>query len=138
MHYPQKISPVWPLRLGLGLMFIYSGSDLFFNTEHWYGYIPPWLENIITNLVSLDFYLRMQGIGEFAMGLLLLAWFGGIWGVRIASLAATLEMASIIVIVGIDPITFRDIGVLGGAVSLLILSWKELLPKEVKSETERL
>jgi hypothetical protein len=110
-------------------MYIYSGYDLFANTQHWYGFIPPWLERLITNFVSLDIYLRVQGMGEFVIGLLFLAWFGGVWGVRIASIAAVLELALIIILVGIDPITFRDVGLLGAAMALAILSRKEA-PRE--------
>lgn len=125
MRYLEKISPIWPLRLGLGLMYIYSGYDLFANTEHWYGYMPLWLEDLIEKIIPLEAYLRVQGVGEFVIGLLLLSWFGGIWGVRIASVLAVLELSVIILLVGIDPITFRDIGLLGGAISLLILSWNQ-------------
>jgi len=121
MKLLEKISPAWALRLGLGLMYLYSGFDLFFNPAHWYGFVPQWFLRIVTSLVPLEIYLRLQGVGEFIIGLLFLAWFSGVWGVRIASLVATAEMFLITIFVGVDPITFRDVGLLGAAVALGIM-----------------
>lgn len=118
----QKFKPEWALRLGLGLMYIYSGFDLFYYPHHWYGFVPRWFSQIVNQVSSIDGYLRLQGVGEFVIGLLFLAWFGGKLGVRIASILAVLEMALIIVFVGIDPITFRDIGLLGAAVAIFVIS----------------
>ena len=103
-------------------MYLYSGFDLFYYPYHWYGFVPKWFSQITNQVASVDAYLRFQGIGEFIIGLLFLAWFGGKWGVRIASVLAALEMALIIVFVGIDPITFRDIGLLGAAAALMVIS----------------
>ena len=75
--------------------------------------------------MSVESYLRLQGVGEFIIGLLFLAWFSGKLGVKIATVLATLEMALIVLVVGIDPITFRDIGLLGAASALLILSFQK-------------
>lgn len=124
MKFIQRINPQWALRLGLGLMYLYSGSDLFYNPQHWYGFAPQWFMDLVTSFVSMDTYLRIQGIGEFVLGLLFLAWFSGKWGVRIASLIATVELASILLFVGADLVTFRDIGLLGAALALLIVSLK--------------
>lgn len=132
INFLHKIKPEWALRLSLGLMYIYSGFDLFYYPQHWYGFVPLWFSRAVTQVASIEFYLRFQGIGEFVIGLLFLAWFGGIWGVRIASVAAALEMSLIILFVGIDPITFRDIGLLGAALALLMISFK----KEEKEEVQ--
>lgn len=126
MNLIQKLDPVWALRLGLGLMFLYSGSSLFYTPEQWYGFAPQWFSDAISNVISIDVYLRIQGIGEFLIGLLMLAWFSGTIGVRVASVLATLEMAGILFFTGVDLITFRDIGLLGAVVALLILSFKEV------------
>lgn len=123
-NFLQKIKPEWALRLSLGLMYIYSGFDLFYYPHHWYGFVPQWFSRMVTEIVSIEFYLRFQGIGEFVIGLLFLAWFSGKWGVQVASGLAALEMALILLFVGIDPITFRDIGLLGAALALLLLSIK--------------
>ena len=125
MKILSRLNPVWPLRLGLGLMYLYSGYDLFTYPHHWYGFVPQWFSRSVTSIVSIDTYLRLQGIGELAIGLLFLAWFAGRWGVRIAALLMTVEMALILLFVGVDPITFRDIGLLGAAAAMLVLSWQK-------------
>lgn len=125
MNFLQKFHPEWALRLGLGLMYLYSGYDLFYNPQHWYGFVPKWFSQAVTQAAPIEAYLRFQGIAEFIIGLLFLAWFSGRWGVRIATIAATLEMALILLFVGIDPITFRDIGLLGAAMALLIISFQK-------------
>lgn len=124
MNFIKKLNPAWALRFGLGLMYLYSGYDLFYNPQHWYGFLPQWFSGILGGGLSvINAYLRLQGVGEFIIGLLFLAWFFGSRGVRIAAALAVIEMALILLFVGIDPITFRDIGLLGGAVALFITSF---------------
>lgn len=120
-NFLAKLNPLSPLRLGLGLMYLYSGYDLFFNPRHWYGFVPRWLAQWVSAVSSVDTYLRAQGMAEFIIGLALLAWFlKNKWG-RLAAILATVEMALILFFVGIDPITFRDIGLLGGLLALWIM-----------------
>ena len=121
----NKISPLWPLRLGLGLMYIYSGYDLFYHPTSWVWAVPPWFAQLISPIISVVAFLRFQGIVEFLMALLLLAWFSGKWSVRIVAIFSTLEMAAVLLFTGIDLITFRDIGLLGASSALLILSFRE-------------
>lgn len=122
------------MRLGLGLMYLYSGYDLFYHPTAWLWAVPKWYAQIVTPVSSLELYLRFQGVAEFAIGLLFLAWFSGAWGVRAASAFAALEMAAILIFVGVDPITFRDIGLLGAALALLIISSKD--KEEIKENSE--
>lgn len=124
MNFIAKLNPVWVLRLGLGLMYLYSGYDLFANPQHWYGFVPKWLSQAVLAVGPIELYLKLQGIGELIIGLLFLAWFAGRWVVRVAAVLATIEMVLILIFVGIDPITFRDIGLLGAAAALLILSFE--------------
>lgn len=124
MSFIKKLSPEWALRLGLGLMYLYSGYDLFYNPRHWYGFVPKWFSQAVTQVVSVEAYLRFQGVAEMIIGVLFFAWFLGARGVRLASALAVLEMALILLFVGIDPITFRDIGLLGAAAALLIMSFQ--------------
>lgn len=123
MNLIGKLKPVWVLRLTLGLMYLYSGSSLFYRPSDWYGFAPQWFLNFWSSFASFDLYLRLQGIGEFIIGLLLLAWFGGKWGVKIGSLLATIEIGLILLLSGVDLITFRDLGIFGAAFSLLLISW---------------
>lgn len=117
----KKITPLWSLRLGLGLVYLYSGSDLITHPYHWYGFVPEWFARAVTAVMPLEQYLRLQGMGEVALGIVLLAWFLPRWTARAAAAAAATEMAMILLLVGIDPVTFRDIGLFGAAVALLLL-----------------
>lgn len=125
MKYLQQMKPEWVLRLGIGLMYLYSGYDLFYNPRSWIWAVPSWFSHAITTLVPLEFYIRLQGAAEFIIGLLLLAWFSGKWGVRVAALLSSIEMAAILLFTGIDPITFRDIGVFSAALALLIIVFQK-------------
>lgn len=117
----QKIHPIWSLRIGLGLMYLYSGYDLMANPQHWYGFAPKWFSQAVNTVGSIEMYLRLQGGAELIIGIVFLGWFFGRRVVQIASLVAALEMLVILVFVGIDPITFRDIGLLGSALALFII-----------------
>lgn len=106
-------------------MYLYSGSSLFYQPSYWLGFAPEWFVRAWENIAPFEFYLRIQGIGEFIIGLLFLAWFGGKWGVKVASILATVEIGLILLLTGVDLITFRDIGLFGAALSLLVISWRE-------------
>lgn len=125
MKFLEKISPELPLRLGLGFMYLYSSYDIFFNTPLWKTYIPPWLFHIITPLMSLDLFLKLQAGGEFLIAAILLAWFAKPQWIGVVALFSAAEMAFILVFVGIDRITFRDIGLLGAALGLTIISFQK-------------
>lgn len=122
----RNTKPEWVLRVGLGVMYIYSGLNLFSDPSAWRGFVPAWFLNFWGNIGPIEIFLKLQGVGELVLGLLFLAWFSGKRGVLIASLLASLEIFFILVFVGVDLITFRDIGVFAATLSLLILS----LPKE--------
>mgnify|MGYP001601086166 CR=1 len=124
MNFVSKVKPEWPLRLGLGFMYIYSGYDLFYHPTSWYWAIPKWFSQIVTSIATLELYLQLQGVGEFIMGCLLLAWFLGRRWLQVVSVLAVIEFAGILIFTGIGPITFRDIGLLGAALALFIISLK--------------
>jgi len=121
----RRIKPEWVLRIGLGVMYIYSGLNLFSNPDAWRGFIPAWFLSLWSDVGPIEIFLKLQGVGELVLGLLFLAWFSGKRGVFIASLFASLEIFSILIFVGVDLVTFRDIGVFAAAFSLLVLSWPE-------------
>ena len=126
MNFLQKMNPAWSLRLGLGIMYLYSGFDLFYHPSHWYGFVPKWFSQTVIQVAPIEAYLKIQGIGEMVIGLLFLAWFFGARGARIASALAMLEMAAILIFFGVDPITFRDIGLLGASAALFIMSFQSI------------
>ncbi len=114
-----------PLRLGCGLVNLYAGFFLLTDPVRYYKYVPDWLREIANTLASVDIYLRLQDIGELMIAACLLGWFMPRWCVRIAAMLFTTEMALILVFVGIDTVTFRNMGLVGAALSLLFSSYPE-------------
>ncbi|MBI2122022.1 MAG: hypothetical protein HYT98_02765 [Candidatus Sungbacteria bacterium] len=144
MNFLSKINPEWPLRLGLGIMYLYSGYDLMLNPSAWIWAVPWWFSKIVTFLMPLDSYLRLQGAGEFIMGVLFLApleliltgraWFSIRHVLRVVSILAVIELVGILIFTGIGPITFRDIGLLGGAIALLVMTFST--QREISGKVE--
>jgi hypothetical protein len=128
MHFIHKVKntpPESPLRLGLGLMYVFSAYDIFAHPTAWYWALrplPQFLQIIINNKIGIDNYLRAQATGELLLALLFLAWFLPRWTLQFASAIAALEMFLILWLVGIDAITFRDIGLLGAAFALFLIA----------------
>jgi hypothetical protein len=124
MKLLQKIKPEWALRIGLGLTYLYSGSDLIIHPTAWYWALPYWLKQTITSVVPLNTYLQIQGSIEIIFALILLAWFVKPKIVYWVAVIASLEF-SIILLLALIPwseanflVTFRDIGLLGASAAL--------------------
>lgn len=127
MSILSKVNPEWPLRIGFALMFFYSGRDLMMHPKGWYWAVSPLpqaLQQLIRS-IGVDQYLKYQGLFEIVLGVLLLTWFLPRRVFKLISLIVILEMLFILVFVGIRIDTFRDIGLLGGSVALLILAFKD-------------
>ena len=124
MHYLSKVSPEWPLRIGIGVMYLYSGQDLITSPTAWHWALPYWLQQIVGQVISIDTYLRLQGGVEIIMALCLFAWFLKPAFVKYIALLSTLEMAAILILAFLPfsennfLMTFRDIGLLGGSLAL--------------------
>ncbi len=77
--------------------------------------------------MPINSYLQLQGTLEIMLAFVLLAWFFKPAVVRWAALLSTLEMAGILVLAFVPwsetnfLITFRDIGLLGGSLTLFIM-----------------
>ncbi|MBI2055641.1 MAG: hypothetical protein HYT42_01985 [Candidatus Sungbacteria bacterium] len=132
----KRVNPEWPLRIGLGLMYVYSGLGFIRNPFDWQGFLPQWFLERVQAFAPVETYLRFQGIAELAIAFLMLGWFLPRSCVRLAALAAVLEFLFILIFVPIDLVTFRDIGLLGGALSLLLLSRREAASGYLKMKNE--
>ena len=120
MNSLQKKFPEWTLRLGFGFLFLYSGLDLLRHPTGWYWAVRPLpaaIQNLINTSIGIDQYLRMQGIGELIFAVVFFAWFLPRRIVKIVSLLVALEMAAILLLVGVGGDTLRDIGLLGAALA---------------------
>ena len=121
----HRISPALLLRLGLGLMYVYSGIDFLVHPTAWLwaiGALPLPIKQMIATTIGTEKYLMLQGIGELVMAVVFLAWFLPKKLVGVVAALATVEMAAILLFVGLDAITFRDIGLLGAAGALFVMS----------------
>ncbi|MDO8600890.1 MAG: hypothetical protein Q7R73_04805 [bacterium] len=124
MNYLQKISAEWPLRLGLGFMYIYSGIDLIRYPSGWTWALPWWFSKIVSSFIPIETYLRIQGAGELIFAAILLAWF---LNKKIVAAVALISVFEFLFILFFSPqftITFRDIGLLGAAASLFLIALK--------------
>jgi len=118
------IHPIWPIRIGLGSMYVYSGLSLIRHPEYWYGFAPVWFEDLIAQVgLSMNGYLALQGTGELGIAALFFAWFVGKWGLRIAAALSSFQIVSILMLVGVSLTTFRDVGILGGSLAALLISF---------------
>ena len=71
--------------------------------------------------IGINNYLRIQAVGEFAIALALLLWLLPKTLPRIAGLLVALQMASILLLIGVCLETFRDIGLLGAGLALFMI-----------------
>ena len=122
----MRIPPELPLRLGCGCVNLYAGFFLLTDPARFYTYVPVWLSRVANAVASVDAYLRLQGVGEVMIAIGLLGWFFPRWCVRLASTLLTVEMMLILLFVGVDMVLFRNIGILGAALSLLISSYQDM------------
>ncbi len=120
--FQSKISE-WSLRFALAGTYVYSGLDLVRHPTAWYWALrplPDFFQRIIS-AVGTDRYLQLQGASELAFAVVFLAWFLPSKIVRIFAALAAFEMIAILLMVGINGETFRDIGILGAAAGLFFL-----------------
>ncbi len=127
-NFLDKISPEWSLRFGLGAMYLYSGIDILRHPTAWFWavrplfrYFPLSMQAQFTRPDFMKGFLMTQGWIELLFAFILIGWFlpkrVAMW---VAGLTA-LEMAGILLIIPVDAVTFRDIGLLGGALALFLL-----------------
>jgi uncharacterized membrane protein YphA (DoxX/SURF4 family) len=102
------------LRFAVGGLFLWFGIDKWIRPEAWYGYVPAWLLGRLP--FELDTFMYMNGIFEFAVGLLLVS--GKL--VREASAAAGLFLVAIFFTMGMNEVTVRDNAVLGACLALFV------------------
>ena len=113
----------WSLRIGFAAMYLYSGIDIWRYPSAWTWAIPDWFSQLVSNVMPIEAYLKIQAAGEIVFAIALLAWFLNARMVRYIALLAATEMAGILFLgkTGIDSITFRDLGLLGGLLALYFI-----------------
>lgn len=107
------------IRVGLAITFLWIGVLIFQDPVGWGGYLQSWAQNLLLVPVAQ----AMLGVAVFDIvvgGFLLVG--VGVWA---ASVLATIHLASVLIVSGIDPITVRDIGLLAAAIALAVATWPE-------------
>lgn len=120
----QRYAPLI-LRLGLGVVFLIFGLDKFRSEEvqlaSWADWVPGWFSMLIGGQVKGFIYVL--GVFEVLVGLAFLTGYLLFWAALLASLflLATVLLSTSGPFFGhIDQSTIRDIGLLGGTLSLML------------------
>ncbi|MBI4114669.1 MAG: hypothetical protein HY445_02400 [Candidatus Niyogibacteria bacterium] len=107
------------LRVGLGITFVWIGILIFQNPESWGGFLQPWAAGLLP--VPIKQAMIGTAILDILLGFLflidVLAWAAGLVG--------AIHLAIILTTSGIDGVTVRDIGLLGAALAVALIAWKE-------------
>ena len=140
----SKITPEWALRAGLGVMYVYSGIDIIRHPNSWFWAVRPlfkWFPATMQASLSVPAvmtkYLIFQGIGELGLALLLLGWFFPKYLVKWSVVLSVLEFVVILMLIPIDAITFRDIGLLGAFVALWLILQGDFAAKPNNTQAKK-
>ncbi len=105
------------LQMSLAFVFIYFGIDKIVKPELWMGFMPMWMMKMMPFPMAV--FMLLNGIFEILIGVLIL--FKP--SVKGAALLMSVFLFFIILSLGINNLTVRDVGLLGA--SLALLFWEE-------------
>ena len=106
------------LRLGLAAVFLWFGIDKMLHPTYWLNaWVPRQLIELLTTFsISDSQFIYLNGIFEILVGLSLIT---GVF-IKFFSALAILFLIGIMVFVGMNEVTIRDLGLIGGFVSVLL------------------
>lgn len=116
----RDINPWLILRIGLFLTFIWVGYLVLREPLVWGSYINKWVLEFIP--LDIKRFMMITGIVDILIGVSFLHR----RTVFLASVFGSLHLASILLVSGVNEATVRDIGLLGGTISIFI----KYLPKK--------
>lgn len=128
--YIMKLSAYHILRIGMAITFLWIGVLILQQPEAWGGYLQPWAADLLP--ISLKLAMILAGVMDILVGVFLLI---NVWVWHAAVLGA-LHLAIILIVSGINAITVRDIGLLGGALALALHTWPDNLRFLVKDSKD--
>lgn len=106
--------PLTILRISMAITFIWISIMIFQEPLFWGGFIQPWAANLLP--APLEQIMISTAVMELIIGIAMLfniyTW--------IAALIASVHLLIILITVGIDSITVRDIGLLGASIALFL------------------
>lgn len=110
------------LRISMAITFLWIGILIFKDPEAWGSFLQPWAQNFL--LLPLKQAMIMTAVLDLVVGAFLLidvlTW--------LAAIIASVHLVVILVTVGIDAVTVRDIGLLGAAIALAVVAWPKKKP----------
>ena len=116
------------LRVGMGITFLWIGILIFRDPSFWGGFLQPWAAGLLP--IPLAEAMIATAILNIAIGIFLLI---DVY-VWIAAAVASIHLALILIVTGVDVITVRDIGLLAAGISLF---WNDL-PVKFKAQRKEL
>lgn len=105
------------LRVGIGITFVWVGVLIFRNPEAWGGMIRPWAAALLT--IPVREAMLATAVLDIAIGLALLAGIRVFW----ASALGFFHIITVLVTVGIDVVTVRDIAIGSGLLAIMADAW---------------
>lgn len=118
------------LRVGIAVTFLWIGLLIFKDPVSWTGYIGDWAQDLM--VLDAVTAMTLTGVFDMAIGLWLLLDYK-VW---IPASLATLHLASVIVVSGINSITVRDIGLFAGSLALFFEAAPTPFLKALKIQKE--
>src|SRR3989338_9854722 len=105
------------LRIGMGITFFWIGILIWKDPAGWGGFLQPWALKLL--IMPIEQVMAITAVSDIILGILLLtnAW------TFLASSIASIHLLVILITSGINEVTVRDIGLLGGSIALAVSSW---------------
>jgi hypothetical protein len=113
------------LRVGLAITFLWIGILILKNPEAWGGYLQPWAAGLLP--VPIAQAMIGTAILDIIIGAFLLVNFLP-W---LAALVGAIHLVIVLTVSGITDITVRDIGLLVGALAIMIDSLPQSIIRRV-------
>ncbi len=110
----EKLKPFAPvvIRIGMGIVFLWFGSDQFIHTSDWLGYIPQSISDMLP--IGTATIVHLNAAFEIIFGLAL---FLGFY-TRLAAFLLALHLLDITYIVGYSALGVRDFGLSIATISI--------------------
>lgn len=112
------------LRIGIGITFLWIGIMILKDPAGWGGFIKPWARDLLP--IPTEKVMMNAAILDIAVGVVLLI---GVFSFTtwLASLFGSFHLLAVLIVSGIDSVTVRDIGILGGTIFLTLNHWPQKL-----------
>jgi uncharacterized membrane protein YphA (DoxX/SURF4 family) len=102
------------LRLGVGGIFVAFGMGKYSDPSRWYAWVPAVVQKYLP--VTVDSFLKGQGVGEIMLGLLFITGFL----TRFASVVAACFLLTVLYFMGPNDVMVRDLALVSASLALLV------------------